>query len=186
MDTCWFAVDDEGRVAIFESGEAGAVPTDAYLGEEGIGLALRVGRLRGASDDGGEPEDYDVGDLARRGLYVYEHSTENWIAGPYVREADPEGEPLREAELPDEIRAHLVRFAGSFARTAEIQPVELWPCEAWDAGYLASDGKTVRPIPGKEKEFLEENWRVDSNGEPYALGKPPSPPAPRRPWWKFW
>jgi hypothetical protein len=34
MDTAWFAVDEDGHVAMFESGEAGAVPTDAYLGED--------------------------------------------------------------------------------------------------------------------------------------------------------
>lgn len=31
MDTGWFAVDRDGHVAYFESGEAGAVPTDAFL-----------------------------------------------------------------------------------------------------------------------------------------------------------
>jgi|GEM_PF-6068823 hypothetical protein len=30
MDTQWFAIDGEGRVAIFETGESGAVPTEAY------------------------------------------------------------------------------------------------------------------------------------------------------------
>ena len=38
MDTAWFAVDLDGRVAAFESGESGAVPVDAYLGEEALGL----------------------------------------------------------------------------------------------------------------------------------------------------
>jgi len=30
MDTVWFAVDSDGHVAVFDSGEAGAVPTNAY------------------------------------------------------------------------------------------------------------------------------------------------------------
>ncbi len=34
MDTTWFAVDRDGHVAAFESGEAGAVPKEAYLGED--------------------------------------------------------------------------------------------------------------------------------------------------------
>src|SRR6185295_8980906 len=33
MDTTWFAVDRDGHIAVFDSGEAGAVPRDAY--EEG-------------------------------------------------------------------------------------------------------------------------------------------------------
>lgn len=34
MDTTWFAIDRDGHVAVFESGEAGCVPQDAYLGED--------------------------------------------------------------------------------------------------------------------------------------------------------
>lgn len=34
MDTTWFAIDSDGQVAVFESGESGCVPVDAYLGEE--------------------------------------------------------------------------------------------------------------------------------------------------------
>lgn len=34
MDTTWFAIDRDGHVAVFASGEAGCVPTDAYLGED--------------------------------------------------------------------------------------------------------------------------------------------------------
>jgi hypothetical protein len=31
MDTCWFAVDKDGHVAVFDTGEAGAVPHRAYI-----------------------------------------------------------------------------------------------------------------------------------------------------------
>jgi hypothetical protein len=34
MDTTWFAVDRDGHVAVFGSGEAGAVPVEAFGGEE--------------------------------------------------------------------------------------------------------------------------------------------------------
>jgi hypothetical protein len=34
MDTLWFAIDRDGHVACFESGEAGAVPSKAFAGEE--------------------------------------------------------------------------------------------------------------------------------------------------------
>jgi hypothetical protein len=34
MDTTWFAIDRDGHVAMFETGEAGCVPRDAYLGED--------------------------------------------------------------------------------------------------------------------------------------------------------
>ena len=34
MATIWLAIDVDGHVAVFESGEAGAVPTAAHLGED--------------------------------------------------------------------------------------------------------------------------------------------------------
>jgi hypothetical protein len=33
-DTTWFAVDRDGHVAVFDSAEAGAVPAEAFAGEE--------------------------------------------------------------------------------------------------------------------------------------------------------
>jgi hypothetical protein len=34
MDTSWFAIDNDGHVALFKSGEAGAVPEAAHLGDD--------------------------------------------------------------------------------------------------------------------------------------------------------
>ena len=34
MDTCFFAIDREGHVAIFDTGEAGAVPAQALAGDD--------------------------------------------------------------------------------------------------------------------------------------------------------
>jgi hypothetical protein len=34
MDTVWFAIDRDGHVACFDSGEAGAVPSEAFAGDE--------------------------------------------------------------------------------------------------------------------------------------------------------
>jgi hypothetical protein len=42
MDTMWFAVDTDGNVAVFDSGEAGAVPVDGYVGEEHYDLLETV------------------------------------------------------------------------------------------------------------------------------------------------
>ena len=38
MDSCWFAVDRDGFVAYFSTGEAGAMPETGYQGEEASGL----------------------------------------------------------------------------------------------------------------------------------------------------
>jgi hypothetical protein len=45
MDTQWFAVDKDGHVGCFQSGEAGAVPTGAYAGDEAYALGRRLARL---------------------------------------------------------------------------------------------------------------------------------------------
>lgn len=45
MDTTWFAVDSDGRVAAFNTNEAGAVPEGAYLGEDAIAV---IGKIRAA------------------------------------------------------------------------------------------------------------------------------------------
>lgn len=42
MDTAWFAVDRDGHVAVFETGEAGAAPKEAYIGEDHYGLLDEV------------------------------------------------------------------------------------------------------------------------------------------------
>ncbi len=45
MDTTWFAVDREGHVACFDTGEAGAVPAAAFGGDEAYSLRDRLARL---------------------------------------------------------------------------------------------------------------------------------------------
>jgi hypothetical protein len=91
MDTDWFAVDADGHVGYFDSGEAGAVPHDASPGNQDQGFRLRemlgarprceavhdlAGRLRPDHDDAharmtdGTPMLYflRIADLAERHL----------------------------------------------------------------------------------------------------------------------
>lgn len=44
MDTAWFAVDRDGHVALFETGESGAAPSEALLEEDYFELIAEVGR----------------------------------------------------------------------------------------------------------------------------------------------
>lgn len=257
MDTMWFAVDDDGHVAVFESGEAGAVPSDANLGEDywdvleeivaaipegqalhelAGGLApgettthLRSGggpvvlflksRAEAAEEiarhDGqpvpgepGEPvrfEDLpeqafaalhargaclgcvydrvegDEPDVGRHGVYVYEHLTDNWIAGPYGRRQRP-AHPVPLDRLPASVRERLARFQGRFADTPRLQPAEVWPSDAWGASWMALDGSR-HAFPGREKEAAEELAEAEL---PPGEARPETPAAPKKPWWKFW
>jgi hypothetical protein len=260
MDTTWFAVDRDGRVAAFDSGEAGAVPVDAYLGEDWGEVAdpltagpatevvydLEAGAhatygsmLVMALAPGAAPElaalapfavhaevgtslgpgvqlvaegvrheeltavlarwheagrclgcttnyfDDEYPSFGHRGVYLYDHDTENWIAGPYRRREVPVA-PLAADQLAPALRRKMVPFAGSFAETRSLQPVEVWPSEAWGASYLASDGKTIAAIPGKEREFAKEQGDLAevAGEEGFVVGPPPVPPAVRKPWWK--
>lgn len=45
MDTCFFAIDRDGHVAIFDTGEAGAVPAGALTGEEADEVRQRLAQL---------------------------------------------------------------------------------------------------------------------------------------------
>lgn len=45
MDTCFFAIDRDGHVAIFETGSAGAVPASAFGGDEAYQMLEQFGSL---------------------------------------------------------------------------------------------------------------------------------------------
>lgn len=45
MDTCFFAVDRDGHVACFDTGEAGAVPTGSVAGDDAYELRRRLASL---------------------------------------------------------------------------------------------------------------------------------------------
>jgi hypothetical protein len=252
MDTGWFAVDRDGHVAFFESGEAGAVPTEAFLDDhhdtlEQLAALPEVealaevrpgqhvdychGTLVMLLADGARPPagavaittshgrgwrvdmhddrckalhargdcagcanaglvDDEFVDAGRRGLYVYDHdaSNGNGIAASYSRMSSP-ATPAAASSLPAEVTARAVHFAGRFAETLAIQPVEHWPSEAWGAAYLASDNHTVAAIPGKEAEYAQEVAEMgDVDGwiitRPGALPPAHVRPAAKRPWWK--
>ena len=236
MDTTWFAVDRDGHVAAFDSHNAGAVPNDAFIPDDGcygllkairdrveasaavyeldgrlvepvaahvslplddefehvlmflqsldvVTAALSSGTARevrarpakaviwkplpedeyerlhaiGAClfcdyTDEEEQREYAWPNAAKHGLYRYEHAYEDWVAGAYTRRALPTN-PVHADDLPREVMAHAVRFDGSFAETAAIQPVELWPSRAYGAAWLSSDGKRVEALPGRDDDY---------------------------------
>jgi hypothetical protein len=95
-------------------------------------------------------------DLARRGIFLYRHLTENWISGPYGRYRLP-GQPLHVDQFPPAIRRLLkqTRFEQlRFTDATHIQPVEHGDCESLEAAYIDATGKHIRPIPGHEGDYL--------------------------------
>jgi hypothetical protein len=278
MDTMWFAVDADGHVAAFDTGEGGAVPeiafadnpyelatllralpeTGAKLDEAGHTLDATathtpisnvgdrvthvlafltelepvkdlVERLSGTviAATSGVAVELVVGDRAafeelhRRGACRHcqwdpagdeselaAHGVFRYVCGeqsavPYVRLAVPD-KPLALDDVPAEVRAHAIRFAGRFVDSPKLQPAEHWDTQGWGATWLASDGKTVRPFAGREDELDDDPWGDDyvvvreslelpegelvGGGTLTTGGAPPSArvASSKKPWWKFW
>lgn len=191
MDTAWFGVDADGNVALFVTGEAGAMPTDAV----GAG---DYGRELGGHPDGfeairavlGVAEDIWDEEAAGR-VYRFTHDDDNWVAGRYVQAYAPE-RPARIEEVPAELREGIVKLPVRFVTKPAIQPVEHVPCDAWGAVWLSSDGNVARPFPGREAEAEEEWPDVDDPSVTFerdpgvavagaSSAAPSASPAPRAP-----
>jgi hypothetical protein len=264
MDTYWFAVDRDGHVACFSTGEAGAVPEGSFAGDEtyeamgelrqllprtevcyeregrqmpgestegthyfreggrgygGVVVFLRsldpvredldAGRAREVPARGcvavtfGEDfpaetarrlhegghclgcfyhheEDEDWPDMAARGLFVYDHLTDNWISGPYGRERSPVT-PIHIDQLPPALRDPIKGMTFPdlrFADTSHIQPVDHASCFSWEGAYLDLTGKRIRPIPGMEELYTEsyEQYLTDMADE-YEIEPPGGAPT---------
>ena len=161
MDTEWFAVDRDGQVALFLTGEDGSMPKRAQAVSMG-----EVLRALGGSPAAVEELDYSYDEalleLARLGLHVYEDASGDWFSGPYQRTHRP-AKPLHVDQLPPSLRkqAKAVRLDDlRFEDKDVLQPSDHAEGYAWGSGYLAEDGKTVRPLPGKEKQYRQEVERM--------------------------
>ena len=277
MDTAWFAIDLDGNVAVFDTGESGCVPEDAYtedayelqeqiralpasgykLDPDGFretqwsnhvdteeldpetrlhmflsdlvpvqDLLDRLGaqpvdtlRTKCVLVTGTDPAAFaelharsaclgcyrnwsDEEDLASHGVYRYEHTCENWIAGPYARATVP-AKPLtiEDQTIPQAIRDQAVAYNGRFADTPKLQPAEHWPCTSWESGWLSSDGKTARPFEDRADDWqsyagdradinadaatADEGTDAGAAGGPIEfLDEPLDPPPAKRRWWK--
>lgn len=156
MDTSWYAVDAEGQVALFCSGEDGAVP-------DGTGDATVIWDLWDIREPPEPRDEYryeEPKDLAARlGLFLYEHAYELTSDGgsygedlaPYRRDVKPDA-PLHVDQLPVHLReqCELVRFPLTFEDSPLVQPLEYSSCRYWGEKrrYLASDGQTFHALEG--------------------------------------
>ena len=161
MDTQWYAVDAAGHVGVFDTGEDGHAPQ----GAENASLVYDLWQLLHPEATEEETDAIVFGDTAaasaRLGLFHYEYEWNYDPINAYERRGTPAA-PLHVDQLPPPMRAlcSRVRFGTlDFARARLLQPLEHFPCDYWyedsRLAYLASDGVTVRPIPGKEDRFGE-------------------------------
>jgi hypothetical protein len=140
MDTAWYAVDQEGHVAVFVTGSDGHVPRGAATSEDAPPLPPEL----------------------RDDLFAFEyeeHFEYSFFAQPYTR-TDVPARPLHIDQLPPQLREAYGRLrfdALRFAEAEHVQPLEFAACDAWGGEawpiYLSGDCTTVRPVPGREQEF---------------------------------
>jgi hypothetical protein len=161
MDLDWFAVDEAGHVGLFSTGEDGHAPEEVR--DENILLALWNLRHGGGAPDDEDSEFWELSadEIANRlGLFCYDYGEQFEQIAPYVRTARPKT-PVHVDQLPPKIRkaCKRIRFEKvNFEQAELVQPLEYFACVYWNdaaVAYLGADGKTVRPIPGKEEEFRE-------------------------------
>jgi hypothetical protein len=157
MDTTWFAVDRDGHVGVFISNENGAVPSVLQDANPDEMFELLTG------PDGEMLFDFNLirEEAARRGIFSYEYDdlSEIPFQAGYPRARRPET-PLHVDQMPPRLRnlAKKIRLDRvSFPNADRVQPVEHFECMVWggeeEVAYLAADGVTVRPIPGREDRF---------------------------------
>ena len=164
-DVLWFAIDQAGHVGMFWSGSMGHSPEEAENAED-LGVELRSQIRLEAIDR--SPRTTDQEQAVRLGFFYYEYDPapyplygELTSVSLYSRVRVPE-KPLHVDQLPPELRRRFkrIRFEGvDFTRSKWLQPLEQYPCEYRyrdeRVAYLCGDGKTVRPIPGRERDFAE-------------------------------
>src|SRR4051794_32606523 len=97
MDAYWFAIDERGQVAVFDTGEDGHVPEGVL--EPDFGFYDLVA-LWWREEDRGTNEEY----AQMIGLYYYEYPDYSYPAIPYPRIVAPPI-PLHVDQLPPRFRA---------------------------------------------------------------------------------
>jgi hypothetical protein len=153
MDTTFFAVDSAGHVALFETGEDGHAPDgDANDVRDQLWDLLKP-------PDADDEDGWITENVCKTvGLYFFDYDEEAIIPiSLYLRVYVPEM-PLHVDQLPPDLResCRIVEFDLRFDQVERVQPLEHMPCVYWyedRQAYLCADGKTVKPIPGKEHLF---------------------------------
>jgi hypothetical protein len=155
MDTWWFAVDERGAVAVFDTNENGPVAANSDLRQTGAAIE----DLLGSGPRGTRLEDW----YASRGITYYEYSDDHGgLVRLYERLRAPTGPLFHVDQLPLALarRCRSVCYVGArFDRARSLQPIEFFDCQLYSeisqVAYVTGDGVTVRPFPDREGEFAE-------------------------------
>jgi len=174
MDSTWFAVDDDGQVAVFDTGEGGALPSIPGFpacGEAAMDNVLEVGELATAVLEvraAAEPVladllpdiddalrarladtwwDFDDEEGARllAALGVHCYVVDDGWALPYVHRT-PVGRPIDIEKLPARLRLRLdrARLPVRFSAGRPVAPGEHVAITAWGEWWVDTEWRVHR------------------------------------------
>jgi len=163
MDTHWFAIDQRGHVAAFETGECGHAPPEDndVFGEL---HTLYFGPPDYDSyEDGWNPEDW----ARRMGITFYSDEDDyDVLLEPYRRTVTPE-RPLHVDQLPPALRHKCGEVRFWMLRFDEVEALQPFDYDLEDdlswriydvsetPAFVCGDGVTVRAVPGEEDGFAD-------------------------------
>jgi len=166
MDSCWFAVDEDGNIAYFDTGESGAMPESGFpsgLEAGGYGLSLEPSEmlafalgLRALNDPrlaellvdvspdqvADASVDFDADSQLLRKLGVYTYDCDEPDAVPYVRNNTVDS-PLTIHDLTPEL-AKLFSHAKlqlRFKESTHIAPGEHTSVTMWGEWWVDTKGQ---------------------------------------------
>ena len=180
MDATWFAVDEDGQVAVFDSGEGGAVPEGPFpMDEEKANspelvleddeLLARLLLVRAQSDEKLKallPKDLrsleqallssyssELYGVLLRSLGVWTYEVPDGSSMPYERLGSV-GNPIQVEDFDEDTWMMLedARLPVRFAESKYLAPGEHLPVSAWGPIWFDRQGK-AHPTQGQEQEF---------------------------------
>jgi len=190
MDSTWFAVDADGNIAAFETGEGGCVPVGDFPmgGEAGgysrdaletSGLLAHALLVRAESDQRLRemlPNSYadleasvegadswEAIESLLRSVGVWTYGCDEPVATPYVRVGEPTSS-LRIAQFGKALRKRFkkAKLPVRFADQDQIAPGEYGPVAAWGALWFDTKGAPHPTVDGAS-DFDREVAELDEH-----------------------
>lgn len=184
MDSTWFAVDEDGHIAFFDTGEGGAMPEAGFPAAPAGGeldeywilaralwsraqtddrlRAMLPSSLRGVEKLVEKSGQWELIPVLLRSLGVFTYSCDEGSAVAYARDgAVPH--PMPVDRLDGETREKLrgAKLPVRFADAPAVAPGEFVPVVSWDSIWFDTEGR-VHPASGAEGKFRLEAERLEA------------------------
>jgi hypothetical protein len=155
MDSCWFAVDRDGYIAVFDTGESGAMPEVGVNGDDAYELRDRLTGLAPAGDVLYDPRGQNLADTPTGPLPEHEFPALVFLSSLAPAQMDIEAGRATVVRATDGYAVVYARLAADQARRLN----ESGAVTAWAYHYAAEQGEGGLARHGiYEYTHLCENW----------------------------